>query len=132
MVLQTLRYFDAQSWLSLFITLSGLTRLPLKTRKTLNYRLMSTNTKQPIEQAESGNLVKPVLTAVAISECLEILSSQMNVSLHFSKYPQDRFKDELEQKEIKVLISTSEYHNKRWQDIKSVIDHLIAVSQNCG
>jgi len=80
---------------------------------------------------ELGNKSKPLLQAVAISECLEILSSQMNLSLHFSKYPQDRFKDELEPKEIQVLISTSQYHDKRWQDIKSVIDHLISVSGNC-
>ena len=82
-------------------------------------------------QDQDGNSSKPLLQAVAITECLEILTKEMSLSMHFSKYPQDRFKNEPEPKEIKVLISTAQFHDKRWQDIKSVIDHLISVSGNC-
>ena len=73
-----------------------------------------------------------VLAAGAIKEAVEILSSEMNISLHFSKYPQDRWKNESEPPEISRLISTAEFHNKRWQEIKSVIDHLVAVSSTCS
>jgi hypothetical protein len=90
------------------------------------------STKLTLNEAEKGNKSKPLLTAVALKECLEILTSEMSLSMHFNKYPQDRFKNEPEQKEIQVLISTSEYHGKRWKDIKSVIDHLLSVSGNCG
>lgn len=73
-----------------------------------------------------------VLAAGAVKEAIEILSSEMNISLHFSKYPQDRWKNEKEPPEISRLISTAEFHNKRWQEIKSVIDHLVAVSSTCS
>lgn len=60
----------------------------------------------------------------ARKEAIEILSAEMNVSIHFSKYPQDRWKDEKDKPEISRLVSTAEYHSKRWQEIKSVIDYL--------
>jgi hypothetical protein len=91
---------------------------------------METQTENQIDD-QNGNKSKPLLQAVAITECLEILTKEMSLSMHFSKYPQDRFKNEPEPKEIKVLISTSQFHDKRWQDIKAVIDHLISVSGNC-
>ena len=73
-----------------------------------------------------------MLATGAVKEAIEILSSEMNLSLHFSKYPQDRWKNEPEQKEISVLISTAEFHSKRWQEIKSVIDYLVASSCTCS
>lgn len=86
---------------------------------------MSEKTTKP------ANYSKPLLDAGAIKEAVEILSAEMNISLHFSKYPQDRWKNESEPPEISRLISTSEFHNKRWQEIKSVIDHLVAMSSTC-
>lgn len=83
-------------------------------------------------EAQNGNIAKPVLAAGAINEAVEILSVEMNISLHFSKYPQDRWKNESEPSEISRLISTAEFHSKRWQGIKSVIDYLVAVSNTCS
>ncbi len=76
-------------------------------------------------EEQNGFFAKPVLAAGAIKEAVEILSAEMNVSLHFSKYPQDRWKHESQPIEISKLISTAEFHNKRWQEIKSVIDYLV-------
>jgi len=73
-----------------------------------------------------------LLAAGAVKEAIEILSSEMNISLHFSKYPQDRWKNEKEPPEITRLISTAKFHEDRWKSIKSVIDHLIAVGSNCS
>ena len=73
-----------------------------------------------------------VLAAGAVKEAIEILSSEMNISLHFSKYPQDRWKNEKEPPDIKRLISTAKFHEDRWKSIKSVIDHLIAVGSTCS
>ena len=44
-------------------------------------------------EEQSGNNAKPLLAAGAIKEAVEILSAEMNISLHFSKYPQDRWKN---------------------------------------
>ena len=93
---------------------------------------MSKTQNQDSNNDKIGNISKPLLGAVAICECLEILTSEMSLSMHFHKYPQDRFKNEHEPKEIQVLLSTSEYHGKRWKDIKSVIDYLLSVSGNCS
>lgn len=83
---------------------------------------------------ENGSpaFAKPLLAAGAVKEAIEILSAEMNISLHFSKYPQDRWKNEKEPPEITRLISTAKFHEDRWKSIKSVIDHLIAVGSNCS
>lgn len=78
-----------------------------------------------------SNFAVPYLAADAIKEAVEILSAEKNASLHFSKYPQDRWKDESEPPEISKLISTANFHMKRWQRIKSVIDYLVEVSSIC-
>jgi hypothetical protein len=83
------------------------------------------------EKNETQPTAKPLLAASAIKEAVEILSAEMSISLHFSKYPQDRWKNESEPPEISRLISTAEFHNKRWQEIKSVIEHLVAVPSTC-
>jgi hypothetical protein len=81
---------------------------------------------------EQGKIDDEPLLAAGIKEAVEILSSEMNLSLHYSKYPQDRWKNEPEQKEISVLISTAEFHSKRWQQLKQVIDKLISFSIACS
>ena len=89
--------------------------------------------EQKVETIKESAIVgNTVLAAGAIKEAVGILSAEMNLSLHFSKYPQDRWKNESEPPEISRLISTAEFHNKRWQEIKSVIDHLVAVSSAYG
>jgi len=82
-------------------------------------------------EEQNSNIDKPLLTTGAIKQAVEILSAEMNVSLHFSKYPQDRWKNESEPPEISKLISTTEFHNKCWQEIKSVIDYFISMSSTC-
>lgn len=77
------------------------------------------------EVTQNDNCANRVLTAGAVKEAVEILSSQMNLSLHYSKFPQEQWKNEPEQPEISVLISSAEFHSKRCQDIKSVIDYLV-------
>jgi len=44
-------------------------------------------------------------------EAIEILTIEWKTSIHFSKYPQDRHKDD--KQGIEVLITTSEFHTKR-------------------
>ena len=83
-------------------------------------------------EEQNGNIAKPLFAAGAIKDAVLILSAVMNVSLAFSKYPEDRWKNESEPPEISRLISTAEFHKKRWQEIKSVIDHLVAVSITCS
>jgi len=55
-------------------------------------------------------------------EAIEIIQAELNTSIHFSKYPQDRYKDDPQ--EIGVLITTSEYHKKRAEILNSSI-HLL-------
>lgn len=67
-------------------------------------------------------------TQQALKESVEILTEQMKISMHFSKYPQDRWKNESEPPEIGKLVSTASFHQNRWLEIKSVIDHLLTLS----
>lgn len=60
-------------------------------------------------------------------EAIEILQEQLNISDHFSRYPQDRHKDNPQ--EIKVLITTSEYHKKRVEQLKTSIAVLVNVDK---
>lgn len=57
------------------------------------------------------------------TEAIEILQKELNISDHFSRYPQDRHKDDPQ--EIKVLITTSEYHKKRVEQLKASIALLV-------
>ena len=70
------------------------------------------------------------LSKEALKEAIEILTPEMNTSIHFSKYPQDRYKNE--KADISKLITTSEYHSKRWQNLQSVVNHLISLSTTEG
>ena len=72
-------------------------------------------------------MMEKELSKEALKEAIEILTPEMNTSLHFSKYPQDRWKDE--QADISKLITTSEYHSQRWQNLQGVINHLISLSE---
>jgi hypothetical protein len=65
------------------------------------------------------------LSKESVKEAVEILCKEMELSMHLAKYPQDRWKHESQPIEISKLISTAEFHNKRWQEIKSVIDYLV-------
>lgn len=56
-------------------------------------------------------------------EAIETLQEQLNISDHFSRYPQDRHKEKPQ--EIKVLITTSEYHKKRVEELKASIALLV-------
>lgn len=56
-------------------------------------------------------------------EAIEILQNELNISDHFSRYPQDRYKDKPQ--EITVLITTSEYHKKRVEQLKASIALLV-------
>jgi hypothetical protein len=79
--------------------------------------------QQNSEKHDTPTDTNNVLSDSAIKEAVNILSAEMNISLHYSKYPQVRWKNESEQPEIQQLIATAEFHNKRWQEIKSVIAH---------
>lgn len=58
-----------------------------------------------------------------MKNAIEVLTEQLNVSLHFSKYPQDRHKDNPQ--DITVLLTTAKYHKKLADEYRKAIDILL-------
>lgn len=56
-----------------------------------------------------------------MNEAIEILTREMNDSLHLALYPQDRDK---EKRDLKALIRISEYHQDRANGLKEAIQKL--------
>lgn len=59
-----------------------------------------------------------------MEEIIEWVQSQIHISHHLASYPQDSHKDKTV--DIKVLLSTSEYHSKRVEKFKSALKILKA------
>ena len=57
-----------------------------------------------------------------MKNAIEVLEKEFQISTHFSKYPQDRHREN--PKEIKVLIITAEYHKKLAEEYRRAIDVL--------
>ncbi|WP_372772131.1 hypothetical protein [Mangrovibacterium sp.] len=57
-----------------------------------------------------------------MKEAIDILTAEMQKSMHLSKYPQDKHTEK--KATIDVLLSTSDYHKKRAEELKKAIDVL--------
>jgi|TARA_R110000851_G_scaffold56073_3_gene131185 hypothetical protein len=57
-----------------------------------------------------------------MKNAIEVLEKEFQISTHFSKYPQDRWKNDPQQ--ISVLITTAEYHKKLADEYAKAINVL--------
>ena len=62
-----------------------------------------------------------------MKNAIEVLEKEFQISTHFSRYPQDRHKDNPQ--EIKVLITTADYHKKLADEYSKAIDILKTKSE---
>jgi hypothetical protein len=67
-----------------------------------------------------------------LQPAIDILAKELKLSRHYTKYPQDRYKDEMNPRPIAVLITTAEYHKNNVIILLEAIELLETVRLKLG